>query len=215
LVSRRARRGIYSKEDGWNIKEGSGILLWRPRANPGETMKLFEKLCFRKDLGSHRKRLYRMAVAWCGDPMVADDLVQETLTRAVQKIDSLRDYNRLDCWLYSILNNCWREHLRRRKPTLALDEEQYVCDDCPESAHTSTQIVDRVRYAISQLPVGQRKVITLVDLEGCAYAEVAGILGVPIGTVMSRLSRARKQLQSTLADLYESEPRAPRLRRVK
>lgn len=177
-------------------------------------MKLFEKLCFKKELGTHRKRLYRMAVAWCGDPMVADDLVQETLTRALQKIDTLRDYSRLECWLYSILNNCWREHLRRRRPTVDLDEEQFVCEDCPETVSHSTQIVHRVRHAISQLPIGQRKVITLVDLEGCAYAEVASILDIPIGTVMSRLSRARKQLQTTLADIHEAEPRT-RLRRVK
>ncbi len=142
-----------------------------------------------------------MAYAWCCEPALADDLAQECLTRALQHSHQLRDHDRLECWLYTILNNCWREHLRRRRPEAEFDEEEYVCSSCPETDSYQQQVVDRVRAAVASLPMGQRKVVTLVDLEGFAYAEVASILEIPIGTVMSRLSRARQALQSRLADM--------------
>lgn len=183
-------------------------------------MKLVDLLCgsrsFRKRLEDQRPRLYRMALAWSGDPMLADDLAQEALTKALQKSQQLRDPEKLHCWLYSILNNCWREHLRRLRPEGEIDEETLVCDRCPETQSSADQIVNRVRSAIARLPLGQRKVVTLVDLEGFAYAEVANILGVPIGTVMSRLCRARRALQAELVDMQSAAgTRRGNLRRVK
>lgn len=184
-------------------------------------MNLVDLLCgsrgFRKRLEDSRQRLYRMALAWSGDAMLADDLAQETLTKALQKAHQLREDEKLECWLYSILNNAWREHLRRRRPMSELDEEQFVCEDCPETRGNADQIVDRVRAAIARLPVGQREVVTLVDLEGFAYAEVAKILEIPIGTVMSRLSRARRALQSALIDMQPTAAaqRGRHLRSVK
>ncbi|MCK9530240.1 MAG: sigma-70 family RNA polymerase sigma factor [Gammaproteobacteria bacterium] len=178
-------------------------------------MTLIATIGLRKRVEQNRTRLYRMAYAWCYDPATADDLVQECLTRALQNLGKLRDSERLEVWLYSILNNCWREHLRRRRPNEEFDEEQFVCENCPETQSYQQEIVQRVRDAIACLPMGQRKVVTLVDLEGFSYAEVAGILEIPIGTVMSRLSRARTELQRRLADLAEHGESAPRLRRVK
>lgn len=183
-------------------------------------MKLVDLFCgsraLRKRLDHGRRRLYRMALAWCGDPMLADDLAQEALTKAVQKAHQLRDPEKLECWLCSILNNCWREHLRRSRPGVELDDEDLINEEGPESAHGTDEIVDRVRAAIACLPLGQRQVVTLVDLEGFAYAEVADILDVPIGTVMSRLCRARRSLQADLIDMRPREAaRRARLRRVK
>jgi RNA polymerase sigma-70 factor (ECF subfamily) len=168
----------------------------------------------RKQVEANRTRLYRMAYAWCYDPAVADDLAQECLMRALKNLGSLRDHERLEPWLYSILNNCGREHLRRKRPEVELDEEQFVCEDCPETRSYQQQVVERVRSAVACLPLGQRQVVTLVDLEGFAYAQVAAILEIPIGTVMSRLSRARRELAVHLADLG-SRNEEPRLRRVK
>jgi len=168
----------------------------------------------RKQVEANRPRLYRMAYAWCYDRAVADDLAQECLARALKNLGSLRDHERLEPWLYSILNNCWREHLRRKRPDVELDEEQFVCDDCPETLSYQQQVVERVRDAVACLPLGQRQVVTLVDLEGFAYAQVASILDIPIGTVMSRLSRARAELAKKLADLGARQEE-PRLRRVK
>ncbi len=183
-------------------------------------MKIITLVCasraFRRQLEESRNRLYRMALAWCGDPMLADDLVQEALTKALQKANQLRDQDKLGCWLYSILNNCWREHLRRQRPNVEIDEDEYICENCPEVQSSSQEVVNRVRAAIARLALGQREVVTLVDLEGFAYAEVAEILSVPIGTVMSRLSRARKALQQELLDIQpEQSIRRTHLRRVK
>lgn len=179
-------------------------------------MQVIDRICISQRLEASRGRLYRMAFAWCCDQSLADDLTQECLTRALQKQHQLRDRERLNQWLYSILNNCWREHLRRRRPDLELDEENYVCENCAESESSRDEIVEKVRAAIARLPVGQRKVITLVDLEGFAYGEVAAILEIPIGTVMSRLSRARRALQDKLQSVHEGQmPGSGTLRRVK
>jgi RNA polymerase sigma-70 factor (ECF subfamily) len=72
--------------------------------------------------------------------------------------------------------------------------------ETPDISHDRNQVIHRVRSAIALLPMGQRQVISLVDLEGCSYIEVAQILDMPIGTVMSRLSRARKALKERLLE---------------
>jgi RNA polymerase sigma-70 factor (ECF subfamily) len=104
--------------------------------------------------------------------------------------------------LFSILNNCWRDHLRARRDFLdvsELDEAIYSEAPGPEQHYASRQAIQRVRQAIARLPIGQRQVITLVDIEECAYADVARILDVPVGTIMSRLSRARQALKEQLS----------------
>lgn len=171
----------------------------------------------KKRIADERPRLYRMAYAWCCDPSLADDLAQEAISKGLQKVGQLREIERLQSWLYTILHNCWRTYLRRQRPDQPLDEEAFPCDDCPESINQRQQVVDRVRKAINALPLGQREVVTLVDLNGFAYAEVADILSIPIGTVMSRLSRARQALLITLADVGQQPQAASRslLRRVK
>ncbi|AOV18388.1 RNA polymerase subunit sigma-24 [Acidihalobacter aeolianus] len=172
---------------------------------------------FKKRIADERPRLYRMAYAWCCDPALADDLAQEAIAKGLQKAGQLREAERLQSWLYAILHNCWRTHLRRQRPDQPLDEEAFPCDECPETVNQRQQVVDRVRGAIKTLPLGQREVITLVDLKGFAYAEVAQILDIPIGTVMSRLSRARQALLVSLADVQQQPQTTIRtsLRRVK
>ncbi|OOG23001.1 RNA polymerase subunit sigma-24 [Thioalkalivibrio denitrificans] len=152
-----------------------------------------------------RVRLYRLSLSWCGDEMLADDLAQEALARALRKQHQLRDAERLDAWLFAILHNCWREHLRRLKPQVPLDEVLFVCDHSPEHEQAQDQIVQQVRQAIAALPMGQREVVTLVDLEGLSYAEVAEVMAIPIGTVMSRLSRARRALRAAL-EPFQARP---------
>ena len=171
----------------------------------------------KKRIADERPRLYRMAYAWCCDPSLADDLAQEAISKGLQKAGQLRDMERLQSWLYAILHNCWRTHLRRQRPDQPLDEEAHPCEDCPETINHRQQVVDRVRQAIRALPLGQREVITLVDLNGFAYAEVADIMSIPIGTVMSRLSRARQALLIALADVGHQPQESSRsvLRRVK
>ncbi len=149
-------------------------------------------------IAESRTRLYRVALAWCGDEMLADDLAQETMTNGIANVRQLRDESRLFAWLYSILNNNWRLHLRRRRCHDELDEDMADEGDEPIGHCHEVEVVARVRRAVARLPMQQRQVISLVDLEELAYCDVAEILGVPIGTVMSRLHRARKNLLAKL-----------------
>jgi len=147
-----------------------------------------------------RSRLYRVAFSWCHDTGLADDLVQEALIKGLKSIHQLKDETVLDAWLFSILNNCWRDHFRRQHPHTDIEEimELPTNDPNPEETHAESQLVGRVRRAVAALPMGQRQVITLVDLEQMAYSETAEALGIPVGTVMSRLSRARQSLRELL-----------------
>lgn len=167
-----------------------------------------------RQLSEQRPRLHRMALAWCGDPILADDLVQDTLTKALEKQEQLKDEERLGAWLYRILHNCWMEYLRTQKPTLDIDEVELTCTDCPEKQFADDQLAEQVRAAVEALPIGQRQVMTLVDLEGCSYEQVALILDIPQGTVMSRLSRARETMKKRLQGVRQTD-NVRYLRRVK
>jgi len=169
-------------------------------------------------LQESRARLYRVAYSWCHQPALADDLVQETLTKALQKSSQLRDPKARDAWLFSILANCYRDHFRKQREMDDIDELEISSEITPESESSRTEVVRKVRMAISRLPEGQRQVVTLVDLEGFSYVEVAQILQVPIGTVMSRLCRARNAMKAMLIpELNENSEQKNRstLRRVK
>jgi len=173
----------------------------------------------RKKLEQHRLRLYRIAYSWTHNGALADDLVQETLTKALIKADQLRDPTAGDAWLYSILANCYRDHFRRLRETESVEDIELVHESTPEQETSQQQVVRKVRAAIARLPEGQRQVMTLVDLEGFSYVEVANILGVPIGTVMSRLCRARGALREQLlkedAQQIACVVQGTKLRRVK
>jgi RNA polymerase sigma-70 factor (ECF subfamily) len=151
-------------------------------------------------LEQHRRRLYRIAYAWTHNAALADDLVQETLAKALQKSGQLRDPNAGEAWLYSILANCYRDHFRRSRVTEEIDENTITHESTPEKESSEQQVVLKVREAIARLSEGQRQVVTLVDIQGLSYLEVAQILNVPIGTVMSRLCRARHALKDLLGD---------------
>lgn len=147
-----------------------------------------------------RKRMYRIAFSWCHDEMLADDLVQDTLTKALLSLNQLKKPDVLESWVISILNNVWRDHLRRQKEFIDIDEYILLTNENPESIRERDRTIQRVRNAIALLPMGQRQVISLVDLEGLSYNEVSHVLDIPIGTVMSRLNRARKAMMGELSN---------------
>ena len=151
-----------------------------------------------------RPKLYRVAFSWNHNAALADDLVQETLIKALKNARQLRDPALLNRWLFTILANCWRDHFRQNREMDDIEElEDYRCvnETTPENEHAQSQLVSRVRDAVEKLPLGQRQVLTLVDLEEFSYIEVATILSIPIGTVMSRLCRARQTLKTLLMEL--------------
>jgi len=161
---------------------------------------------------SSRERLYRMAFAWCHDAALADDLVQDTLIRGLAGACQLRETEKLGGWLFAILNRCWLDHLRARRNDLDDDilAELPADQPGPDGHAERRETVNRIRTAVAALPLGQRQVVTLVDLEEMSYAEVATVLAIPIGTVMSRLCRARAALRQLLEPAVER-----RLRSVK
>lgn len=153
-----------------------------------------------------RARLLRVAYAWCHDRALAEDLVHDTLARAMARCHQVRDRDQVEPWLFAILTNCWRDHLRRLRPQEdieALEEILPDLGDTPERLSERSQVVDRVRVAVARLPLGQRQVLTLVDLEAFSYAEVGAILNIPVGTVMSRLCRARQALRKWLIEFED------------
>ena len=171
-------------------------------------MKLFESLCkqreFEQALTKNRERLYRMAFAWSHSPDIADDLVQEACSKALRQRKQLRDMDSIGPWLFRILKNTWHDYLRCRKETTEYNETEFTDEHTPESVNSRYETIQRVRQAMKGLPSSQREVLTLVDLERCSYAEVAEILDIPAGTVMSRLCRARRHLKEILLDQVAS-----------
>ena len=138
-------------------------------------------------------RLRRYARALVGERAGADDLVQDTLERAWTKLHLYRRGTDLRAWLFTVMHNVHVNKLRAARPTDPLDEAM------PELAQRAPQgdslVVRDLDRAITRLPADQRAVLLLVTLEEMSYEEVARTLGIPIGTVMSRLSRAREKLR--------------------
>ena len=142
-------------------------------------------------------RLRRYARFLVGDVDQADDLVQECLTRAIAKIDSWQPGTNLRAWLFVIMRNCFFNDLRRksRSPFIEDAETTFAASPGNQDAHMALQ---EVRRAFHQLSEEHREVLLLVAIEGLAYEEAAAIIGVPIGTVRSRTSRARQALREAV-----------------
>ncbi len=159
---------------------------------------------FEKEVLPHLDTLYRVALRLSGDPAAADDLVQDTVLRALRGWDSFRDGSNARAWLVTILRhqfiNGWRS--QRRAPQQvdpeSVPELPDLGDPDPEGRFFSELIDDEVLAALDSLPDDFREVVVLSDLEGLPYAEVAEALEIPVGTVKSRLFRARRILQGRL-----------------
>lgn len=165
-------------------------------------MNIFKLTCRKvalvRRIESSRPKLYRMAYAWSHDAMLADDLVQEAQMLALQKIEQLKDEAAFDGWVYTILNNVWLGYLRKSRPSEDIERIVIADNNTPEHEMLVSQVDLMVRSAMTVLPNAQRQVVSLVDLDGLSYSEVASILQVPIGTVMSRLNRARGALGNSI-----------------
>ncbi|WP_428622351.1 RNA polymerase sigma factor [Sedimenticola sp.] len=157
-------------------------------------------------------RLRRYARALLSDAGMADDLVQDCLERAWSKQRLWSDQGDIRPWLFSIMHNLHVNALRslQRRPgheTLTHDTDR---DTTSPEQPEQLLALHELEQALHRLPEKQRQVMLLVGLEQFSYEETASILGIPVGTVMSRLSRARENLRSAL----HGEPQ-PTLRRIK
>ncbi|MBS3800140.1 MAG: RNA polymerase sigma factor [Thioalkalivibrio sp.] len=163
--------------------------------------RLRQKVC---DL---RPQMYRTAYAWCHDGALADDLVQEAMMKALTRLKSLQDESAVKAWVFRIMTNCYRDWGRRQRDMVDVDSVDLPCEGCPEQETERNRMIAQIHRGMAELSTDHRQVVALVDLEGFSYAEVSEVLDVPIGTVMSRLSRARAQLRKVL--LKQEDPLGP------
>ena len=142
----------------------------------------------------------------------AEDVVQDACVRAMRFFSSLRDDDARS-WLFAIVRNTWYSRVSRRASTnpLPLDAADDPADNAldPEASLLQHQAVARVREALDQLPVEFREVLVLREIEGMSYKEIAAVARVPIGTVMSRLARARDRLSAVLKSSPLAMERVP------
>ncbi|MFN0163076.1 MAG: sigma-70 family RNA polymerase sigma factor [Burkholderiales bacterium] len=157
-------------------------------------------------------RLRRYARALAGDRARADDLVQDTLERAVIKRALWRSGTDLRAWVFTIMHNVFINQTRKAaRDALPVDPAILAEIDTADGASAETYAqLNSIEISLAQLSDEQREVLLLVALEGMSYDEVAHTLGIPIGTVMSRLSRARARL----AALLEGEAPAARTLKI-
>jgi RNA polymerase sigma-70 factor (ECF subfamily) len=168
----------------------------------------------------HLDALYRSALRLTRKPEDAEDLVQETYLRAYRYRNRFRPGTNEKAWLFTIMANAFRNRHRQKRPIEEPVDEPgndfYIYEQLrreglplhlmsPEDLIVERGLGTEVRRALEDLPVPMRMVVILVDVEEFSYKQVAGILGIKIGTVMSRLHRGRRALQKKLWD-YAGRP---------
>jgi len=159
------------------------------------------------DFSEYLDALYSYAFVLSRNRTEAEDLVQETCLRALRAMERLRPDSNVKSWLFTILRNIWLNQLRQRKnvpDVVDLDSDEHGADRAvdsskdPYAAYVSDLEREQVQHAIEQLPLEFREIILLREYEELSYEEIAAMLQCPVGTVMSRLARARSKLRDLL-----------------
>lgn len=158
------------------------------------------------DLIGELPRLRRYARALTGDRYRADDLVQDTVERALRKATLWRRGSRLDSWLLTLMHNIFVNQWRAERGDTSVPLDQLPAEPATRAAQSDTLEVRDLQTALRRLPPEQRAVLLLVTLEEKSYQEAAAILDLPVGTVMSRLARARERLRRELSGEAAAEP---------
>jgi RNA polymerase sigma-70 factor (ECF subfamily) len=157
---------------------------------------------------AHHAALYRYAYRLCGCAAEADDLTQQAFLVAQQKLHQLREADRAGAWLFAVLRSCFLKSLRRQRPanaaTLNVEVEQFA-GPTPAASDIDRE---RLAAALADLPDEFRLVVLMFYFEELSYQEIAEQLEIPIGTVMSRLSRAKGHLRRRLDDAQGMRPAA-------
>ncbi|MHA7848793.1 RNA polymerase sigma factor [Serratia sp. D1N4] len=147
----------------------------------------------RNDIGQYLSRLWRYGLVLCHRRDIADDLVQATCVRALERAAQFTVGTRMDRWLFSILHSIWLNEMRAqhiRQGQGFVDVEELADSASNDDPIWANQVMQRV----NRLPEAQRNTVFLVYVEELSYREAAEVLGVPIGTIMSRLAAARLRL---------------------
>lgn len=153
------------------------------------------------DLHAHVVSLRRYAYVLCRNESDADDLVQETMLKAIAAADTYRPGNGLRPWLFTILHNTFLSHrrqfARRARAATFLDAAFPETTPADQEEHVDAQ---KTINSLSKLTPDQQAALLLIAVEGLAYEEAADVLGIPVGTLMSRLARGREQLRRLVGD---------------
>jgi len=183
--------------DSQGIGPDDATLIERSRAGEPEA---FGELVVR-----YQDRLYNTLIRVCGDAEEARDVAQEAFVQAFVKLDSFRGNSAFYTWLYRIAFNTAISRRRRRKPTSSLDEARDTAgfepadpDARPEANLEREEQAIQVRAALATLSEEHRSVLVLREIDGCDYETIGEMLDVPVGTVRSRLHRARMQLKEEM-----------------
>jgi RNA polymerase sigma-70 factor (ECF subfamily) len=158
---------------------------------------------FDDQLASLLPRLRRFAHSLSRDSADADDLTQATVERALKSRDQWQAGTRLDSWAYRIMRNLWIDTARarsRKSAREAPEEEGLNVGEDPRDAMDASIDLQRIMAAMSRLPDEQREIVALILVEGFGYREVSEMLGLPIGTVSSRLVRGRTALLAVVGE---------------
>ena len=149
----------------------------------------------RRKIESYLPRLFGYAFSLCGDRHQAEDLVQECAVKALAANNVPVDEPAYRSWLFRIVKNAFLDHLRREKVAVsAMKDAEFINDREFWLGDERFITILTVKFEMAKLPLPQREIIALIDIVGLSYAETAHLLDVPVGTVMSRISRARRML---------------------
>ena len=151
-----------------------------------------------RQIREHIPRLRRYARALLGERYAADDLVQDTLERAWIKFHLWRPGSDLRAWLFSIMHNVFVNQMRVKRGSLETPTEELPVVSVRATQSDALEVAD-VERALRMLPEEQREILILVAVEEMTYEQASRVLGVPIGTVMSRLSRARERMRRMIS----------------
>lgn len=167
---------------------------------------------FGRLVGLYQDRLYNSLLRVLGSAEDTRDVVQDAFVQAFLKLDSFRGSSAFYTWLYRIAFNLAMSHVRRERKTTSLDGLKDGCGrepidgrPTPEVDLLKTERVAMVHAALAELSIEYRQILVLRELEGCRYEEIAEILELPVGTVRSRLFRARLQLRDRLNPMMREE----------
>ena len=145
-------------------------------------------------------RLRRFARGLAGVPDQADDLVQAACERALARIHQWTPGTRLDSWMFGIMKNAWIDEIRARRRRDRVHAPAEAGETVGDASADARDIALSVQAAMERLPEEQRLAVALVLVEGQSYKDAAELLGIPIGTLMSRLARGRETLQKLLGE---------------
>jgi RNA polymerase sigma-70 factor (ECF subfamily) len=172
-------------------------------------IKAGNKTALGKLVERHKKLAYRFALGLVGNKDDAYDISQEAFLRVYRSADTYDSNQPFLPWFYTIISNLCRTWLKRRSrrdnKMVDVDDASYLLVDYanPETSLERKEIVGKLRQALMQLPFDDREIIMLQHFRGMSYDEIAGLLGIPRGTVMSRLYYARRKLADSMRQFYE------------